>query len=145
MQVTWIFNALALIILTLGTSTCLAQDKYCPQSISVDQKIENAPSGWAASDDHSASSLAALTFFSGPPSEDASLKYDRWTVRNGLAYATWKFEPDSPGGIWLTCRYSSTRVVLTKKLPQNISECTVTYDPKVQVSGSPEIRKIACH
>jgi hypothetical protein len=36
-------------------------------------------------------------------------------------------------------------VVLAKQLPAETSECTVTYDPKVTISGSPEIRKIDCH
>jgi hypothetical protein len=123
----------------------LSQEKYCPESISVDQKIEKAPEGWTVGRDEFPSTLAGITFNSGPPAEKASLKYDRWTKRNGLAYGVWHFQPNSPHRIWLGCRYSFTRVVLVKQLPAETSECTVTYDPKVAVSGDPEIRNIACH
>jgi hypothetical protein len=122
-----------------------AQETYCPTFISVDQTIEKVPEGWTARQDESASALAGITFYSGPPEEKASLVYDRWTKHNGFAYGVWHFQPKSSHRIWLSCSYSFTRVVLVKQLPAETSECTVTYDPKVSVSGSPEIRKITCH
>lgn len=122
----------------------LSQETYCPDAISVTQTSESVPEGWTARQDESASILAGITFYSGPPEEKASLVYDQWTKRNGLAYGVWHF-PKSFHRIWLSCRYSFTRVVLVKQLPANTSECTVAYDPKVSVSGSPEIRKITCH
>lgn len=121
-----------------------SQEKYCPESISVAQTIENVSEGWTARQDESASILAGVTFYSGPPEEKSSLVYDQWTRRNGLAYGVWHF-PKSSHRIWLSCRYSFTRVVLVKQLPAETSECTVTYDPRVSVSGLPEIRKMACH
>jgi hypothetical protein len=121
-----------------------SQGTYCPNLISVAQTSVNVPEGWTARQDESASTLAGITFYSGPPEEKASLVYDQWASRNGLAYGVWHF-PKSSHRIWLSCRYSYTRVVLVKQLPTETSECTVTYDPKVSVSGSPEIRKITCH
>jgi hypothetical protein len=121
-----------------------SQEKYCPESISVAETAENIPEGWAAGLDESASTLAGIAFYSGPPEEKASLVYNRWTRRNGLAYGVWRF-PKSSHRIWLSCRYSFTRIVLVKQLPAETSECTVAYDPKVSVSGSPEILKISCH
>jgi hypothetical protein len=121
-----------------------SQEKYCPEFISVAQTSENVPEGWMARQDESASTLAGITFYSGPPEEKASLVYDQWTRRNGLAFGVWHF-PKSSHRIWLSCRYSFTRVVLVKQLPAETSECTITYDPKVSVSGLPEIRKITCH
>jgi hypothetical protein len=147
LRATWIVAAFLLALLSFACPRiALAQETYCPQTISVDQKIDKVPGGWAASPDRSATTmLAGVTFFSGPPAQNASLKYDRWTERNGLAYALWRFQPKSSDGIWLSCRYSSTSMVLTKQLPAGTSECTVIYDPKVQISGLPEIRKITCH
>jgi len=121
-----------------------SQETYCPALISVAQTSESVPQGWTARQDESASTLAGVTFYSGPPEEKASLVYDEWTRRNGLAYGVWHF-PRSSHRIWLSCRYSFTRVVLVRQLPADTSECTVTYDPKVSVSGLPEIRKMTCH
>jgi hypothetical protein len=133
----------ALIFVGIGSAS--AQETYCPASISVDQTVAKVPQGWTVGLDEATSTLAGVTFYSGPPEEKASLVYDQWTKRDGLAYGIWRFQPKSSHAIWLSCRYSSTRVILTKQLPTETSECTVTYDPKVMISGSPEIRKIDCH
>ena len=122
-----------------------AQEIYCPESISVEQTVATIPEGWTVRQDEAASILEGITFYSGPPEEKASLVYDQWTKRNGLAFGVWRFQPKSSHPIWLSCRYSSTRVFLAKQLPAENSECTVTYDPRVTVSGSLEIRKMDCH
>ena len=122
-----------------------AQETYCPESISVEQTVIKIPEGWTVRRDEGASTLEGIAFYSGPPDEKAMLVYDQWTKRNGLAYGVWHFQSKSSHPTWLSCRYSFTRVVLAKQLPVEISECTVTYDPKVTISGSPEIRKIDCH
>jgi len=123
-----------------------AQETDCPESISVYQTIDKIPEDWTAKQDELASTLAGIAIYSGPPEEKALLKYDRWTKRNGLEYGTWHFPAKSSQRIWLSCRYSFTRVVLVRQLPAETSECVVTYDPKVSVSGcSPGVRKIACH
>jgi len=121
-----------------------AQELSCPESISVKQNIEKIPEGWSARPGDSPNLLEGVTFFSGPPEEQASLAYDNWTRRKGLAYAGWHF-PKSMPRIWLSCRYSSTSLVLARQLAAETSQCTVTYDPTVQVAGSPSIRKIDCH
>jgi hypothetical protein len=142
-----IFSGLGI---TLGfvfilTGAAYAQDGYCPKSIAVTQTADKVPDGWTAGQDKSPNDLSALTFFDGPPDQEASLAYDSWTKRNGLAYGVWHFTPNSSQGTWLSCHYAGTNVVLNKKLPASTSECTVTYDPKVTVAGNPEIKKITCH
>jgi len=122
-----------------------AQEIYCPESISVEQTVATIPEGWTVRQDEAASTLEGITFYSGPPEEKASLVYDQWTKRNGLTYGVWHFQSRASHPTWLSCRYTFTRVVLAKQLSADTSECTVTYDPKVTISGSPEIRKIDCH
>jgi len=122
-----------------------AQEADCPKAIKVHQTIDATPQGWTADTDGSDHILAGVTFFSGPPEEKASLVYDNWKKRDGLAYAVWNFQPDSTHRIWLSCRYANTDVVLTKELPEKISQCNVTYNPKTQVAGLPEIRNMTCH
>jgi hypothetical protein len=142
----WIAAVLILVRMFFALpESAVAQESYCPKSISVTQTIEKVPEGWSAGQDEFASTLAGIAFYSGPPKEKALLKYDRWTKRNGLAYGVWHFQPKSSYRIWLSCRYSFTRVVLAKQLPADTTECTVTYDPKVLVAGSPGIRTITCH
>jgi hypothetical protein len=121
-----------------------ASDNYCPASVTASQEIQNAPAGWALSHGDLPSPLSGITLYSGPPSENASLVYDKWTKRNGFAYAIWKFSRDSKYRIWLRCIYANTTITLDKELPAGISECEVTYDPSVSVAGSPEVKKIAC-
>jgi len=121
------------------------QQTLCPESISVNQTIEKVPEGWTARQDALPSALAGITFSSGPPEEGAALVYDRWTKRNGVAYGVWNFQRGSSHRIWLSCRYSFTRVVLAKQLPADTSECIVAYDLKQSISGEPLIRKITCH
>ena len=137
---------ITLFILTALLVACsaYAQDAYCPQSISVKQTAEKVPAGWTAGQEKTPNNLAGITFYDGPPEQEASLVYDKWTKRNGLAYGVWSFTPNSSSGIWLSCRYAATNVVLSKRLPASTSECTVTYNPKVTVDGYPEIQKIAC-
>jgi len=140
-----ILLSVAVLVLTSPT-TALGQENYCPKSISVKETIEKVPDGWTAGQDKAPKNLlAGITFYDGPPEQEASLVYDSWTKRNGLAYGVWHFTPNASPGVWLSCRYSATSVVLNKKLPAGISECTVTYDPKVTIDGYPEIQKIACH
>ena len=123
----------------------VAQEILCPESISVRQTIEKVPEGWTAGQDEVPSTLVGITFFSGPPAERAPLVYDKWTKRNGMAYAVWHFPGKLSSRIWLSCRYSLTRVVLVKQLSVGTSECAVTYDPKELVAGEPKIREITCH
>jgi hypothetical protein len=121
----------------------IAADGYCPSSIEVNQSIKTIPSQWTAAHEDFPSILAGITFYSGPPSEDASLVYDKWVKRNGLAYASWTFSTDS-SRIWLKCSYAYTTVTLAKELPKGTKRCDVTYDPKVESNGSPEVKDISC-
>jgi hypothetical protein len=136
---------ITLALVLISASALQAQDAYCPPSVSVKQAVDAVPDGWFAGQDKSPLQLSALTFFDGPPVEEASLAYDSWTKHNGLAHGVWHFTPNTMRGTWLSCHYSGTNVVLNKKLPPSTSECTVTYDPKVTIAGNPEIKKIDCH
>jgi hypothetical protein len=142
----WVIDALILsTLIFVFPQAAFSQETLCPETISVKQTIEKVPQGWTAGQAEDGSTLAGITFFSGPPEERASLVYDKWTKRNGLAYGVWHFQPDPAHRIWVSCRYSGTRVVLAKPLPADTTECTVTYDQNVQVAGEPRIRKISCH
>ena len=132
------------VLVFIGPARSLGQENYCPKSISVKEIIDKAPDGWTVAQDKQAKNvLAAITFYDGPPEQEASLVYDKWIKHNSSAEGIWQFDPSS--SIWISCRYASTSIVLQKQLPAKTSECTVTYDPKTTIDGDPEIQKIACH
>jgi hypothetical protein len=118
------------------------QDSFCPQSISVKQTIDKVPGGWTAAQGKQPNNLSGITFYDGPPEQEASLAYDQWIRTGSIAIAKWQFEPSS--SIWIACHYSATSIVLQKQLPPKTSKCTVIYDTKVTVDGNPEIQKITC-
>lgn len=116
----------------------------CPGTVSVEQHVAAAPDGWEASLSGAKAQLAMVTFFDGPPAERASLKYDSEEKRKGDWVGTWNFAPNSRG-YWIQCAYDSTTVVLSRRLPESVTACKVTYERKVHVtSGLPVVRHVAC-
>jgi hypothetical protein len=95
-------------------------------------------------EDDTPHTLSGITFYDGPPSEKASLVYDRITHGKTEQVATWTFAPQKARPIWLACSYAGTSIELTKALPATITTCAVTYDAQQQITGMPVIKKIAC-
>lgn len=141
----WAVTLILVSLVIVLSGLAKAQEGYCPATISVKQTIEKTPDGWTAGEDKTPHNLSGITFFDGPPEQEASLVYDNMTKRGGLEYGVWHFTPNSSPGSWLSCRYSSTSVTLSKRLPAATSECTVTYNPKETVDGLPAVQKISCH
>ena len=119
-----------------------AQAASCPPSISTRQVIENAPAGWTVGDDKTPHALAGLTFFDGPPEQEASLVYDSYVKEQAGDRATWKFDGDRK--IFLACSYHGTTITLSKALPEGTTECRVTYSRNTRVDGLNEIQAIRC-
>jgi hypothetical protein len=126
-----------------GAGAAAGPDAGCPASVAVRQAA-TAPAGWAVAYDQKANGLAMVTFFEGPPAELASLVYDEQTSKGGEIRAVWRF-PAGNKGIWMSCAYDGTRVVLSRQLPASVRTCTVKYD-KTSASGGglPAVRGIGC-
>jgi hypothetical protein len=116
----------------------------CPATISARQQLATPVAGWTAMEDDTPHNLAGITFYDGPPSEKASLVYDRITHGKTEQVATWTFAAQKARPIWLACSYAGTSIELTKALPTTITMCAVTYDPQQTIDGMPVIKKIAC-
>jgi hypothetical protein len=125
-----------------GLPRVLAQDQYCPKEITTKQVSENTPPGWTAAQDKTPQILAGITFFDGPPEQEASLVYDTYTKSKAADVAVWHFAPTSH--IWISCGYHSTAVKLSKPLPAKTTECRVTYSREVHLDGNGEIKAISC-
>jgi hypothetical protein len=136
---------LVLIFVALVSAFGSAADAVgCPATISARQQLASPLAGWTATEDDTPHNLAGITFYDGPPSEKASLVYDRITHGKTEQVATWTFAPQKDRSIWLACGYAGTSIQLTKALPSTITTCSVTYDPQQTIDGMPVIKKIAC-
>jgi hypothetical protein len=120
-----------------------ASPVQCPSTVTVkDQELAQAPADWTVVHAQQPHRLAGVTFYEGPPEQEASLAPDsRRKITAQKETQTWRFLGP---GIWIACSYSATDLALAQPLPKNTSSCTVTYNPQVSVAGYPEIQKIAC-
>ena len=133
-----------LFALVLTGAAFAAGESWCPAVITVDQKAVSPPPDWTVSYSSLPQQLEMVTFFSGPPAENASLVYDKRSKTKGGWTATWNF-PKDPSGYWIRCSYTGTRAELSKRLPDSVGLCRVTYDGDTRSSsGLPVIRKIEC-
>jgi hypothetical protein len=53
-------------------------DSLCPETVSVQQTGVRPPTGWSLSYSTTPNQLERVTFYSGPPKDEASLVYDAW-------------------------------------------------------------------
>lgn len=128
-----------------ASRTGAAEAPTCPGSIEVEQKLARAAaSGWEASREEVPHRLMGVTFFSGPPSERASLApdADEGTGKDRVL----RFDLGAPGsgGHWISCAYDRTDVVLSRRLDPQVRSCSVVLDATVTVGGRPSILRIAC-
>jgi hypothetical protein len=126
-----------------GGSVSRSGDTGCPPTIAVRQ-AGTAPAGWEVAYDKRATDLAAVTFFEGPPAEQASLVYDEQTTGAGETRAVWRFTAGGKG-TWISCAYDGTRAVLSRRRPAAVHTCTVRYAKAVtSAAGLPAIKGIEC-
>lgn len=122
----------------------LVASNTCPQKIEVEQRIGVVPEGWDAAQTTATVALAAVTFFDGPPSEKASLKFDSEDLQKRDRVAFWNLPPNVRG-YWISCGYQNTTAVISRRLPENIRSCAVTYDRRKRgAAGLQAIKDISC-
>jgi hypothetical protein len=137
-----LFLAVAATLLTTGSA--LAADSLCPDRVSVKQTGAPPAPEWSLSYSRAPSELEMVTFYNGPPKEEASLVYDDLVRGKDSSTATWKF-PKDPRGYWVKCSYRGTSLDLSKALPPSVSSCRVNYERQAAApSGLPAIKRIAC-
>jgi hypothetical protein len=128
----------------LAAAPASAADSLCPATVNVKQSGAAPTPAWTVSYSTTPSELEMVTFYSGPPKDEASLVYDRIVKTKDSSLATWNFGPD-PHGYWVKCSYSGTTIELSQPLPPTLKSCRVTYSrEETFASGLPTIRNIAC-
>ena len=116
----------------------------CPETVTVEQRVSESPQGWEAGVSGLKPQLAMVTFFDGPPAERASLKYDSELKQRGGWVATWMLAPTGRGH-WIQCAYDNTTAVLSKRLPETVKNCTVTYERNTKAANAlPIVKHVAC-
>jgi len=131
---------LSLCLTAILTTPALANG-ICPAAVSTIQSAPHAPAAFTVQNTTEPSSFRNVTFFDGPPAEQASLAPES---DDGVR-SIWTFDPAAPKGIWVACGYQGTQILLQQKLRAGIRKCIVTFDKNVQIDGFPLIRDIDCH
>jgi len=139
MKALWIILALAATP-TFGAE--ISGDAICPRTIAVTQTPGPAPTGFEAVKSDQPVTLAALTIFDGPPKDLGSLEPDNGD--SGQSFSVWTLSVDRKRGLWVSCIYSSTTIVLQHRLPDTIKSCRVTYDQNSHLDGYDEIKTMSC-
>ena len=137
---------ISLAILALTTPTASASDHVvCPVEIKqASLKLTDIPAQWTA---HVASPiyLHAAGASARPPELKAQLRPDFSTYADGKASwkVTYNLNGNFPRGKWIECGYGTYNpIVLSKRLPDTIASCTVTYR-KGEHAGQ-HVLRIAC-
>ena len=114
----------------LVAGQALAAPVQCPPSLEVAQRATAVPVGMQAFDAGPMHNWTNAALSDGPPNEQAWLAPDD-TSQKGLAFTNrWTFAP-TPDGIWLSCRYIGTSVILSFRLPTATKACSVHYDATI--------------
>ncbi|WCM91029.1 hypothetical protein M5C99_11320 [Acidovorax sp. NCPPB 2350] len=81
-----------------------------------------------------------LAFFAGPPEQKAQLAPTRERAKGKNPSATWVLERrDEP--YWVACEYGGTTAIAARALAQNVTACTVEYDPRF---STPVLKRWSC-
>jgi hypothetical protein len=139
-----LFRTLVVTVALVTPCMAAVADPLCPDAISVKQSGTAPAPDWAVSYSATPSTLEMVTFYSGPPKDEASLVYDDLVRAKDSSTATWKFSKD-PRGYWVKCSYRGTTLELSKALPPTVTSCRVTYDREAtSATGLPAIKRTAC-
>ena len=140
--------AIALALLCVNVSRAATYSGVCPATVAVRQELSAPVPGWTSGFNEAPHVLAAVTFFEGPPKENASLVYDSYRKLPASELATWRFDPaalrSAGRSIWIVCGFSRTSVTLAKSLPRNTVECSVTYDRNMRTGEGFAIAAVRC-
>ena len=102
------------------------QPIHCPATIDV-KSSAGPPAGWQVINPAGISVLERIGFYSGPPSELASLVPDRTRDAEGTSQDIWTFPPGTGEAIWVACFYTGTALFIAKPVQRGIGSCGASY------------------
>jgi hypothetical protein len=139
-----VFLRIVLVSIFIAPISCRAQNAVCPETIQVNQKLENAIPPWEVFQEGVPLQLMSVDFFEGHPNQRASLVPDMQSEKNGRLVGSWRFAPSKARKYWIGCTYDRTNITLTRPLGPEISTCKVTYDKLVNIAGHLAVIEVSC-
>lgn len=136
-----ILIAAGLFVVLAGEAVAAPQ---CPSEVETQQQLTAAVPGWRDLRSKTPHRFSQVTFYDGEPAEQVSLAPDTTRKVKGREVSTWQFASTSERRIWIECGYAGTSISLAQELPAGTKSCSVTYDPKVRLSGLPRIEQLEC-
>jgi hypothetical protein len=129
--------------LALAWSASAGAEVSCPDQLSVQQRAD-APDGWSVSYGEQAPRLAGLALFDGPPSNRASLKFDRRKQTGRELTLVWILR-ETPRSHYLQCSYERTTATIATALPPGLRQCEVVFDrTSTYPGGSSPVKRNVC-
>ena len=120
----------------------------CPPTVAVSQKATTLPSDWEVSSrsNEAMHTVSGVNFYDGPPNELVGLTPSDGKTVGKKRTATWKlYEKRNSGqGFWIECMYTYTNVVLSKRVPDSIRECSVYFDKNSRVEHDYIFERMEC-
>lgn len=127
-----------------AATPAFAAGTVCPETAAATQSGAAPSADWSVSYSTAPLQLEMVTFYDGPPKDEASLVYDDFRTMKDSAVATWKFAKGTRG-YWVKCSYRGTTMELSKALPPSVSTCRVTYNREAGLpTGLPAVKQIDC-
>lgn len=113
---------------------------HCPQQFKIEQKLLTQPTHWQSQFAEPTYYVTGLTFYSGHPKDQASLKPDTIDQKQ----AVWTFS--AADQIYIACEYHQTTIQFIQALPPKTTKCQVSYDQNAR-SGEGNLlpTQIICH
>lgn len=137
---------LALTLLLPAFSQASAAEVFCPKQVESSAiTVNKIPEGWQSSLREYPLELSGVIFSDGPPTEKAYLKEN--STRENKKTLVSKQVFDSPAikeNYWLICAYAGNVLFLSKPIPKEIRECTVTHDKPENSIEKYRFRSLVC-
>lgn len=129
-------NIIILILPLLFSNSIFASQESCPKKVSTKQVIVKNISGWKVfQDENDIHILRMVDYYVGNPKDMAQLKPEN---NNSMNDPVWTFGGEDE--IWQVCRYTNTKISLTRKLRSGLKSCAVKFNKEFR----PQIDSIIC-
>jgi len=136
--------SLVVLAVAVALPTVVLADVGCPMKIEVSQSLATPQAGWTDGQDKLPTKLAGISVFDGPPEQLAEPVPDDGAETRDSRSDIWTLAKNERG-YWLTCRYSSTTVTLTRQLPATVTRCETVYEKQLSfIGGAAVVRSVAC-
>jgi hypothetical protein len=115
----------------------MTTDQICPAEIHTQQSA-SAPPGWESVRGPARHDLAGLVLYSGHPDKKYEVPPER--LKSTGYYQNLRYEfPKQAKQMWIECAYSSTAMVMRKRLDGALRSCDAVIGP-----GYGRVKSITC-